>query len=277
MIPAPGPDRLPAVARHPEETAWLNRNALVPFVEEVRSGRLAAVGRVSEHVEFSLTGILQRLDEEIGRATDEVANEVTGAEGRLAQAARRQAEVPRWRERRREELMRRRAVSLQGAERLASVLVLPHPEGETLAVRRLRPHSETEMPAMRVAMDYETARGRKVHDVHEQNLGYNVTSLDLQSSELRLIEVKGLAAPRGSILLTPNGRRVAEDRPDCYRRYVVTNCANAPELRKPIRDPARFPWHEVTGVQHYWMDVKAMTGPMQPGAGRTTLDIEPET
>ena len=40
-----------------------------------------------------------------------------------------------------------------------------------------------------------------------------MTSLDLQSGELRLIEVKGLAAATGSILLTPNERRVAEDRP----------------------------------------------------------------
>ena len=33
---------------------------------------------------------------------------------------------------------------------------------------------------------------------------------------MKLIEVKGLAAASGSILLTPNERRVAEDRPDCY-------------------------------------------------------------
>ncbi|MCY3788284.1 MAG: DUF3883 domain-containing protein, partial [Gemmatimonadetes bacterium] len=65
----------------------------------------------------------------------------------------------------------------------------------------------------------------------------------------------------GSILLTPNERRVAEDRPDCFWLYVVTHCADAPELREPIRDPARFPWHEVTKVQHYWLDVNAMTLP----------------
>ena len=127
------------------------------------------------------------------------------------------------------------------------------------------------MTAMRVAMEYEAAQGRKVYDVHEENLGYDVTSLDLQTGELRLIEVKGLAAPSGSILLTPNERRVAEDRRDCYWLYVVTNCASAPELQEPISDPARFPWHEVTKVQHYWMDVKAMTGPM-PAAGRDDPD-----
>ena len=76
-------------------------------------------------------------------------------------------------------------------------------------------------------MEYETAQGRQVEDVHDKNRGYDLTSLDLQSGELRLIEVKGLAAASGSILLTPNERRVAEDRRDCYWLYVVTH------LRRP--------------------------------------------
>ncbi len=272
MSPTAASDDLPLVATLTEATAWLNENALVPFIDEVRAERLAEVERIGEHVEISLTEVLQRIDEEIGRAADEVANEVTGAEGRLAQAETHHAEVMARRERRREELKRQRAVTLQGVERLASVLILPHPERGTLDVRRLRPHPETEMTAMREVMEYETAQGRQVHDVHEKNLGYDVTSLDLQSGELRLIEVKGLAAATGSILLTPNERRVAEDRPDCFWLYVVTNCASAPELQEPIKDPARFPWHEVTKVQHYYLDVDAMTRPMQvrehpPGHG----------
>ena len=261
MSPAVLSDDLPPVATLAEPTAWLNENALVPFIEEVRAERLAEVERISEHVELSLTEVLQRIDEEIGRAADEVANEITGAEGRLTQAETRHAEVLARRERRREELRRQRAVTLQGVERLASVLILPHPEGSILDVRRLRPHPETEMTAMRVVIEHETAQGRQVYDVHEKNLGYDVTSLDFQSGELRLIEVKGLAAATGSILLTPNERRVAEDRPDCFWLYVVTNCASSPELREPIKDPARFPWHEVTKVQHYWLDVNAMTQP----------------
>ena len=261
MSPAVLSDDLPPVATLAEPTAWLNENALVPFIEEVRAERLAEVERIGEHVELSLTEVLQRIDEEIGRAADEVANEITGAEGRLTQAETRHAEVLARRERRREELRRQRAVTLQGVERLASVLILPHPEGSILDVRRLRPHPETEMTAMRVVIEHETAQGRQVYDVHEKNLGYDVTSLDLQSGELRLIEVKGLAAATGSILLTPNERRVAEDRPDCFWLYVVTNCASSPELREPIKDPARFPWHEVTKVQHYWLDVNAMTQP----------------
>ena len=162
LSPAAAPDELPTVATLPEETAWLNENALAPFIEKARAGRSAEVDRISEHVELSLTEILQRIDQEIGRAADEVTNKVTGAEGRLAQAETRHAEVLARRQRRREELKRQRAVTLQGVERLASALILPHPEREILDVRRLRPHPETEMTAMRVVMEYEIAQGRQV-------------------------------------------------------------------------------------------------------------------
>ena len=50
----------------------------------------------------------------------------------------------------------------------------------------------------------------------------------------------------------------AEDRPDCYWLYVVSNCASAPELQEPISNPARFPWYEVTKVQHYWLSVDTL-------------------
>ena len=115
---------------------------------------------------------------------------------------------------------------------------------------------------MRVVIEYEKTQGRQVYDVHEKNLGYDVTSLDINSGELRLIEVKGLAESTGTILLTPNERRVAEDRRDCYWLYMVTNCAVTPTLQEPVRDPARFNWREVSKVAHYWLEVNAMTRPM---------------
>lgn len=71
-----------------------------------------------------------------------------------------------------------------------------------------------------------------------------------------------LAAATGTILLTPNERRVAEDRRDCFWLHVVTNCATKPTMQEPIKDPARFPWQEVTKVAHYWLEVNAMTRPM---------------
>ncbi|WP_420617288.1 DUF3883 domain-containing protein [Candidatus Palauibacter sp.] len=241
LIPAPAPDDPPSVATLPYPDGWLHEHALMPFIEEVRGERLEQVDRVAEHVELSLTEVLQRLDDEIGRAAEEVGKGVTGAAGRLARAETRHAEVAARRERRRDELKRQRAVTLQGVERLASALVVPHPERESPQVRRLRPNPETEMTAMRTVIEYEAARGCKVTDVHEKNLGYDITSFDPESGELRLIEIKGLAAQTGTILLTPNERRVAEDRRDCYWLYVVTNCADQPRLEDPIFDPAGRP------------------------------------
>jgi len=65
------------------------------------------------------------------------------------------------------------------------------------------------MTTVRVVMECESAQDRQVLDVHKENLGCDATSLDLQSGELRLIEVKVLADPIESIRFTPSERRVA--------------------------------------------------------------------
>jgi SNF2 family DNA or RNA helicase len=264
FVPTKRPKGLPAALIEAEESAaWLKGQALDPFLDEIRVERQGEVERVAAHVDLSLTELLQKADEEIGRAAAEVEKGTQGAEGRLARAEARHAELLGRRDRRRLELERQRSLTLQAVERIASVLLLPHPEREAPEMRRLRPNSETEQAAMDAVLEYERGRGCEVYDVHEKNLGYDITSLDLSSGELRLIEVKGLGAATGTILLTPNERRVAEDRRDCFWLYVVTHCDTKPELQDPIRDPARFPWHEVAKVQHYWLEVDAMTRPMR--------------
>ena len=273
LTPAPVPDELPPVVGRPEPTAWLQEHVLRPLLEEARTERSAEVERVARHVELSLRELLQRTDDEIGRAVGDVEEGRQGAEGRLALAEARHDELSARRDRRREELAHRQALSLQAVERLTSVLVLPHPDRAAAAVRRHRPDPATEATAMRVAMDHERSRGRRVDDVSAKNLGYDLTSLDPVSGDLRLIEVKGLAAPTGTVLLTPNERRVAEDRPDCYWLYVVTDCRRTPVLQEPVANPARFAWREVTEVRHYYLDVGAMTGP-PPGAGPPGEDGE---
>ncbi len=263
MTPANVPKQLPPVANLAEDIEWVHQNALMPFVDQVRGERVDEIERIREHVEISLTEVINRIDLEIGRASDDVQKQVTGANGRLAKAEHRHEDAFARRKRRREELKQQRSMTLQGVRRLASVLVLPHPDRGAHDVRRLRPHPETEMTAMRFVIEHEEALGRQVKDVHKQNLGYDITSRDLKSGELRLIEIKGLANPDGSILLTPNELRVAEDRRDCYWLYIVTNCATAPELQEPIKDPAQLPWHKVLKVQHHYLDVKSITSGMR--------------
>ena len=272
LTPTLPPAVLPPAAELPEVTEWLYRHALRPFLNETRSARAAEVKRIAEHVELSLTELMLRADAEIGRATEAKAQGITGAEGRLAQAENRHAELTARRARRRAELNRQSSLTLQGIKRFTTVLVLPHPERESPEIGNLRPSAETEMTAMRVAINHEKARGCQVSDVHEQNLGYDITSLHLQSGELRLIEVKGLAAATGDILLTPNERRVAEDRRDCYWLYVVANCAATPILQEPIFDPAQFDWRAESKVQHYRLEVDALTQPMRIREENATYD-----
>jgi superfamily II DNA or RNA helicase len=267
LIPAQDPVELPPVATLPEVTPWLNEHVLTPFLEQTRAERLSELERIAAHVELSLTELIRRADEEVGRAQEAVERGEQGAEGRLAQADARQTELLQRRDQRRKDLEQQKSLTLQAVDRITSVLVLPHPDRETPEVRRLQPNPETEATAMQVVMNYERAQGRQVYDVHEKNLGYDLTSLDLNTGQLRLIEVKGLAGSTGTILLTPNERRVAEDRRDCYWLYIVTNCATEPQLQEPVRDPARFPWHEVTKVAHYYLSVDALTQPMQVREG----------
>lgn len=263
LNPATCDGGVPQIAFLPEATAWLNDNALLPFLKEVRAERIAEVDRITAHIELSLTELLQKADDEIGRAATEIEQKVTGAQGRMAQAEERHAKLLERRERRRQELSRQRSLSLQGVERITSIAILPHPQRDAADVRRLKPDPETEKTAMKVVIHYEKSRGCQVEDIHEKNLGYDITSLDLNSGELRLIEIKGLGGPSGSVLLTPNERRVAEDRPDCYWLYVVTDCKTEPKLQEPIKNPARLKWHEVMKVSHYYLSVDAAIEPMR--------------
>ena len=80
-------------ATAPEPAAWLHRHALTPFLEGTRRGRLTEIGRVASHIELSLTELLQRADEEIGKADEDRDQGVPGAEGRLARAEQSRGDV----------------------------------------------------------------------------------------------------------------------------------------------------------------------------------------
>jgi hypothetical protein len=218
---APTPQKPPEVAQMPEPRSWLNDHALMPFLEEVCKDRVAEIERIARHVNLSLTELIYREDQRIARLQEDVDRGVEGAAGNLRQAETRHEELTQRRERRRAELERQCALTLQNVQRMTSVLILPHPERDKPEIRNLRPDPETEAIAMRVAIENERAQGRAVADVHERDLGYDITSLDTNSGELRLIEVKGLAGNEGIISLTPNEKRTAEDRRDCYWLYLV--------------------------------------------------------
>jgi hypothetical protein len=226
----------------------------------VRQDRVAEVERILAHIEMSLTELISREDAAIGRWEEESQRNAEGAAGNLKQAEDRHSLLMHRRETRRQEMERQKSLSIQGVERITSIIVLPHPERNRPDIVNLRTDPETEATAMRVVIEFETSQGRAVEDVHEKNLGYDITSLDTKSGELRLIEVKGIGASTGTVCLTPNEKRVAEDRSDCYWLYVVTDCkSGSPVLNQPILNPSKMPWHEVMKIEHYYLTLSAIT------------------
>ena len=171
LTPASVPDAPPEITQRAQPMAWLQEHVLTPFLNETRRDRLAKADRVAAHVELSLTELLQRADDEIGRVTADVESGGHGAEGRLAMAEARHGDLLARRERRRKELQQQRALSLQGVERITSVLVLPHPDRTAAEVKRHQPDPRTEATAMRVVIDHERQRGRRVDDVSADNVG----------------------------------------------------------------------------------------------------------
>lgn len=61
------------------------------------------------------------------------------------------------------------------------------------------------------------------------------------------------------ITARPNRRAAARD---CHWVCVGTHYDTELRLQEPIKDPARFPWHEVTKVAHYYLSVDALKQPM---------------
>jgi len=242
-----------------EPTAWLHEAALMPFLEEVRKERVAEVERIAAHIEMSLTELISKEDSAIGRWEYEAEQGVEGAAGNLKQAEDRHSLLLERRDNRRREMERQQSLTLQAVDRITSIIILPHPDRDRPEMANLRPDPETEAVAMRVAMEFEEKQGRVVQDVHEKNLGYDITSIDTNSGELRLIEVKGIGASTGTVCLTPNEKRVAEDRPDCYWLYVVSSCkSGSPVLNEPIRNPSKMPWIEVKKVDHFYLTLSAI-------------------
>jgi superfamily II DNA or RNA helicase len=259
LQPAPTPKDPPELATAADPSTWLQENSLLPFLDEVRKERIAEVERIAAHIEMSLTELIAKEDAAIGRWESEAERGVEGAAGNLKQAEDRHAVLLHRRETRRQEMERQRSLTLQAVDRLTSIIILPHPDRDRPEIANLRPDPETEAVAMRVAIEYEERQGRVVTDVHEKNLGYDITSINTQSGELRLIEVKGIGAHTGTVCLTPNEKRVAEDRPDCYWLYVVSNCKSpSPLLNEPILNPAKMPWIEVKKVDHYFLTLSAI-------------------
>jgi SNF2 family DNA or RNA helicase len=95
---------------------------------------------------------------------------------------------------------------------------------------------DIEKIGMKIAMEYEMKNGRKPSDVHLENLGFDIRSID-EKGNIRYIEVKARAKV-GNIALTQNEWFKAQRFGDDYYLYVIFNATTSPQLFI-IQNPAK--------------------------------------
>ncbi|MGC8960461.1 MAG: helicase-related protein [Chloroflexia bacterium] len=253
LLPAEGAARPdPPIALSREEVeAFLLKQALEPFLEEVRRERQRELDIIARHVELSLLTLIDRQQRQVAELLEwqERGEEVSLA---LGEAEKRLEELNERLDRRRAELARERQLSIADLTPIASALVLPHPEREGLAP--LVRDEEVERIAMEEVMRYEREQGRLPEDVSAGDRGFDLLSRHPEGGQVRFIEVKGRAAV-GPVVLTRN--KTAERLRSDYWLYVVFDCATAPRLI-PIQDPVRLGWEPVVRVEFYQAGPQAL-------------------
>ena len=263
IIPEKPPQIVPeTTSSDAASQAFLFEKALQPFQKEISDEREHELALIERSVTTCFQELIERRNAVLSKHLLAQDKGDPTAIGLAELEAQKLQELQRRRDLRLTELARQRSLSIQGVERIGVAMVLPHPQRNAAANINLKSDPETERKAIEAVLAYEAARGCKIDDVQSENLGFDLRSLHPVTGELRLIEVKGIGAATGTILLSPNEKRVAEDRRDLYWLYIVTHCDTAPKLEEPIKDPARFPWHEVKKIEHYRLEVNAMTTPI---------------
>jgi hypothetical protein len=244
----PGRDQVEEVLYH---------QALQQLLEEERARRHSEVATISQHMEISLNAIIDRVQVQFAQLIEqkESGSQESGLDGRIRMLEDKLDELNNRLEQRRSELQKEQQCIISNTQHLGSAWVLPHPERETPAGKRMATDPEIERIAVQAVMRYEEARGWKVKSVEEDNRGFDLISRkphpeDLQTAiGIRFIEVKG-REQTGEVALTTNEYRTAERLKKDYWLYVVFNCGTAPEVHV-IQDPVRMGWKPVVIVEHY--------------------------
>lgn len=84
-----------------------------------------------------------------------------------------------------------------------------------------------ELAAMDYAIKYEQSRGYQVDDVHENNLGYDITSR--KGNEEKFIEIKGISGGN-TVTLTSNEYKASRYFDEKFYLYIVRDPLGKPEL-----------------------------------------------
>jgi superfamily II DNA or RNA helicase len=222
----PVPDSPARPGREQAETV-LYEQALTPLLQAERTQRTKDVQTIVTHMEISLHTIIDRVQLQFAELLDqkESGSQGAGLEGRMQMLDDRLDDLNTRLEQRRAELQQEQQCTISHIQHLGSAWVLPHPERETPAGRKMVSDPEIETRAVQAVIAYEEARGWQVQSVEQENRGFDLISRkphpeDPQTAiEVRFIEVKGRAHV-DAVALTTNEYKTAERLKKDYWLYV---------------------------------------------------------
>ena len=167
----------------------------------------------------------------------------------------RQADLIRRRDRRLQRARNQSSVSMKTPRILGVAALIPADAAPTDPP--MRRDKDIEIAAMQIAMGYERDYGRSPEDRSAENLGFDIASHGEDGS--RYIEVKGRAGI-GSVSLTENEWRAAENMRGEYWLYIVSDIASQPQLTT-IQDPAgSLPSEQIVKRTRYQIPPSAWRG-----------------
>lgn len=247
---------LPVYDRQASEQLLLEQR-LLAWRDEIVAERQRQLAMVARHVEISLSALIDRqqlqLAEYLNRQVE--GQTVAGLDGLIAQAEQHLDELNNRLDARRRELEMERHCTIADVTHLGRAWVLPHPQRAAPEMAPMVQDPEIERIAIRVATEYEQARGCVVESVEDQNRGFDLISRrphpeDSKTAvEVRFIEVKGRAGV-GEIAVTSNEYRAAERLKSDYWLYAVFNCASGPALHA-VQNPSTLGWRPIVKIEHY--------------------------
>ena len=266
------------VASLPDDSALPNRDSveqvlieqeLNGFLAEIRTQRQKEVKTISEHMEISLTTIIDKVQCQFAELIEykESGSKEPGLDGRIKQSEDRLFELNARLEQRREELQQEESCTITDIRHHGRAWVLPHPERTSPEIARMVSNQEIERIAVEEVIKHEEARGWKVVSVEKENRGFDLISRQPHPEDpetaiaVRFIEVKGRSTV-GEVALTTNEYKTAERLKQDYWLYVVFNCAANPEIHI-IQNPVRLGWEPLVKIEHYHIGAaKILSGKM---------------
>lgn len=242
---------LPDTISNEEALGWAYENITEPLFEETERVVAEDVAAREQYIRTAFLQVIMELDLQI----NELQGKLFFGSARDNEQLLMKIEVKKGMEKRREERIKELELMTQLSPSEPEIMGCAY----LVALNNMEYHShfnmtrdaEVEAIAMKVASDYEKAKGRIPKDVSADNVGYDIRS-EAPDGTKRYIEVKGRAGTDGVMLSENEWNRLAQLGKKAWL-YIVTNCSTSSPIINIINDPARTLKYEqkTKGVQYY--------------------------